>query len=246
MACFSRKLYPAQQNCTVMEQELLSILEVSKAHRNMLCGCKELIVHTDHKNLAFHKLNSRRVLCWHLLLEDFAPEFECIKSAHNSIADSPSRLGITSFASMGELGQGENAIFPQNDSFSPVEVDSPSVLDGFVHHPTVMEMKAVGNAECHAFAVSSPLPHSNLRERQLEDSQLLENAKLNLSLRKLISFGHVTLNCCVFVPPTLMSTESASLPIHFPKSLNGIMKPWAMLVREDCKTPSLLVCTILI
>ena len=102
-----------------MEKELLSIVEVLKAYRNMLCGCRELIVHTDHKNLTFHKLNSRRVLRWRLLLEDFAPKFECIKGSHNSIADSLSCLGITPFASKGEQGQGENVNFSKNDSFLP-------------------------------------------------------------------------------------------------------------------------------
>ena len=59
IAYFSRKLSPAQKNCTVMEKELLSIVEVLKACRTMLYGCQELIVWTDHKNLTFSKLNSR-------------------------------------------------------------------------------------------------------------------------------------------------------------------------------------------
>ena len=110
-----------------------------------------------------------------------------------------------------------------------MEVDSPSMLDCFTHHPAAMEMEAMGHAKFHAFATTCPLPHSNIRDKQLEDSQLLEKAKLNPLLYKWISFGDIELLCVC--PPTLISTESASLPIYSPKSLNGVMKPWAMLVR---------------
>ena len=82
-----------------------------------------------------------------------------------------------------------------------MEVDSPSLNDCFLCHPAVMEMEAMGNAKFHAFATTCPLPHSNLREKQLEDQLLLEKAKLNPQLFKWISFGDVDL-LCVCPPKT--------------------------------------------
>ena len=65
---YSRKLTPPQKNYTVMEKELLSIVETTESHRSILVGFP-LVFHSDHKNLSFDNFKSERVHRWRLLLE---------------------------------------------------------------------------------------------------------------------------------------------------------------------------------
>jgi hypothetical protein len=72
---FSRKLSEMQQKYSVMEIELLAIVEMLKEFKGMLWG-QDIKVYTDHKNLTRDALGltSDRVYRWRLLLEEYAPE----------------------------------------------------------------------------------------------------------------------------------------------------------------------------
>jgi len=94
IAFFSRKLKDAQTRYTTTERELLSIVETLKEYRNILLG-HQVIVHTDHKNLVYKHFNTKRVMRWRLIIEEFGPELRYIKGEHNIVADTLSRLEIS-------------------------------------------------------------------------------------------------------------------------------------------------------
>ena len=48
--------------------------------------------HTDHKDLTCKNLNTGRVFCWRLILEEYGPELQYIPGAKNIVADAMSRL----------------------------------------------------------------------------------------------------------------------------------------------------------
>ena len=70
---YSRKLTDSQQRYTVMERELLSIVETLKEFRTILLGHK-LQIYTDNKNRTCTKINTNIVLIWILILEKYGPD----------------------------------------------------------------------------------------------------------------------------------------------------------------------------
>ena len=95
IAFYSRKLNTAQRNYTIMEKELLSIVESVENFRNILLGF-QIFIHSDHKNLSFETFKSERVRRWRLLLEEYDYKFVYTPEKDNVIADMVSRYPIRS------------------------------------------------------------------------------------------------------------------------------------------------------
>ena len=83
----SRKLNSARCNYTTGEKELLSIVEILRKFRAMLCGCPEIHIHADHKNNTFQNIQTQRVMHWRMFLEDCGIQLHCVKGVDNHLAD---------------------------------------------------------------------------------------------------------------------------------------------------------------
>jgi RNase H-like domain found in reverse transcriptase len=146
-------LNPAQTHYTTTERELLSIVETLKEFHNILLG-HHLIIHTDHKNLTYANLNTERVMCWHLILEEYAPEFVYLQGEHNIIANALSCL---------ELDTSEQ---------TPEVSSMPSVQESFLHHLYYMAdhfALKYNDLPKNAF----PLQYKYIAMHQRKDKQLL-------------------------------------------------------------------------
>ena len=64
---------------TLTEREMMSIVGTLKLFRTILIG-QRLRIYTDHKNLMINNFTTDRVLRCRLVLEEYAPEIEYIKS----------------------------------------------------------------------------------------------------------------------------------------------------------------------
>ena len=94
LAFYSRKLTPTQQNYSIMELELLSIVEILKEFRNILLG-RLITIFTDHKNLSFSDFTNQRIMRWRLIVEEYSPVIKYLEGSKNIAADAMSRLPLT-------------------------------------------------------------------------------------------------------------------------------------------------------
>jgi len=91
LAFHSRKLSDAQTRYTLIELELLSIVETLQEFRSILLG-HPINIYTDHKNLTFNNFTMDRVRRWRLIVEEYSPTIYYVKGVHNIIADMLSRV----------------------------------------------------------------------------------------------------------------------------------------------------------
>jgi RNase H-like domain found in reverse transcriptase len=90
LAFYSRKLTDTQTRYTVIELELLAIVETLQEYQTILYG--HLInVYTDHKNLTFANFNTDRVRRWRLIVEEYGPKIIYLEGKKNVVADFLSR-----------------------------------------------------------------------------------------------------------------------------------------------------------
>jgi hypothetical protein len=116
LAFYSRKLTDAQTCYTVIELELLAIVETLQEYCTIPLG-QIIKIYTDHKNLTFANFNTDRVRCWRLIVEEYGPEIVYLPRVHNIIADFLSHHPIST-NSINEI-HCIDEIFPinKNDSF---------------------------------------------------------------------------------------------------------------------------------
>jgi len=134
VAYYSRKLTPTQRNYTVIEKELLSVIETLREFRSMLLGA-ELHVYTDHRNLTHNHLNTQRVLRWRLYLEDFHPTFHYVRGSDNLLADALSRIPQRDSSSVRD---NHLSSIEKDESIAhaySIICDDESLLECFLHHP---------------------------------------------------------------------------------------------------------------
>jgi hypothetical protein len=86
LAFYSCKLTNAQTCYTVIELELLAIVETLQEYCTILLG-HIIKIYTDHKNLTFANFNTDRVHRWQLIVEEYGPEIVYLPRVHNIVAN---------------------------------------------------------------------------------------------------------------------------------------------------------------
>jgi transposase InsO family protein len=198
VAFFSRKLNSAQRNYTTGEKELLSIVETLKAYRTMLLGCRELHVHTDHKNLLFNNLQTQRVLRWRLFVEEYAPIFHYIEGSQNKAADALSRLPFSERQnyeypypekSSDVLRQVNTAVKTDSsvEVFYSMATDEPDLLDCFIHLPDQQD-------------VPFHMDFQTIAQAQLQDAALLQQSMSQPHKVQQRNYNGTQLYCYISAP----------------------------------------------
>jgi hypothetical protein len=115
LAFYSHKLTDAQTHYTVIELELLAIVETLQEYRTILLG-HIIKIYKDHKNLTFANFKTDRVRHWQLIVEEYGPETVYLPRVHNIVVDFLSRHPIST-DSINEI-HCIDEIFPINDNNS--------------------------------------------------------------------------------------------------------------------------------
>ena len=152
LAFYSWKLNPAQCHYTTTERELLAIVETLKEFRNILLG-QNIKIYTDHKNLTYKNFNTERVMWWHLIIEEYAPEFEYLQGPDNIVADALSCLDSDCTMLLDEVNIAEHLslnIKDLPDDFFPV---SYNIIHAFQQKDKTLqaEVKHCSSLSIHSF-----------------------------------------------------------------------------------------------
>ena len=99
----------------------MSIVETLKEYHNILLG-HEIVVHTNHKNLVYKHFNTKRVMRWRLLLEEFGPKLLYIKGEQNIVANALSRLDLSEEVFAPDLFAFDEEDFPSDYPLSYTQI----------------------------------------------------------------------------------------------------------------------------
>ena len=119
LAYFSCKLSSAQMNYTVLEKELLSIVESLINYCSMFLG-NHIVVFTDHLNLLYNTLSQHSLHC-RILIEEYGATFVHHSGAINITTDTLSRLPVID-ADKPLLVRREEARFNDAYLFYPAQI----------------------------------------------------------------------------------------------------------------------------
>ena len=171
VAYFSRKLSKSQQNYTVMEKEMLSIVATLDEFRGMLLGA-DIHVFTDHKNLTFDTLKTQRVLRWRNKVEEFSPTLHYIEGPRNILADNLSRLHR--LVTPAQIAEGKSLVDPAVVSD---DEDEGYFLEqeyaGFNDDELTELLECYLNLPEIPHPERNPLNYAHIREQQQQDAKLL-------------------------------------------------------------------------
>jgi hypothetical protein len=123
LAFYSCKLTNDQTRYTIIELELLAIVETLQEYCTILLG-HIIKIYMDHKNLTFANFNTDRVRRWRLIVEEYGPEIVYLPGVHNIVADFLSRHPI-SMDSINEI-HCIDEIFPIDDN-DPFRLDFATI-----------------------------------------------------------------------------------------------------------------------
>ncbi|KAG0420748.1 Transposon Ty3-I Gag-Pol polyprotein [Dictyocoela roeselum] len=93
LGLFSSTYKGAENNCTIAEMKMLSILRAFQKFKHLLFNAKTTIF-TDNKNITAPGCLAKRMNRWKLILQEYDQEIKHIEGKRNFEADMLSRAGI--------------------------------------------------------------------------------------------------------------------------------------------------------